>query len=96
MYASLSQSCDEVLQRRHVLRLQEGVLLAEEREVCEECVEVWVQAKCKCLFIVRPVNVSQSPEKQQKHFLDEEDESCGKHRTCRGGKRRWLNPSTGV
>lgn len=74
-----SQSCDEVLQRLSVLWVQQGVLPAEECEVCEECVEVWVQAQCECLSVVRPVNVSQSPEKQQKHLLDQKDEACRKH-----------------
>lgn len=77
--ALLSQSCDEVLQRLSVLQLQQGMLPAEECEVCEECVEVWVQAQSQCLTVVRPVKVSQSPKKQQKHFLDEKDEACWKH-----------------
>lgn len=77
--ALLSQSCDEVLQRLSVLWFQQGMLPAEECEVCEECVEVWVQAQCECLAVVRPVNVSESPEKQQKHLLDEKDEACRKH-----------------
>lgn len=75
----LSQSCDEILQWLNVLRLQQGMLLAEECEVCEECVEVWVQAQRERLSVVRPINVSQSPEKQQKHLLDEKNEACWKH-----------------
>lgn len=75
----LPQSCDEVLQWLDVLWLQQAVLPAEDCEVCEERVEVWVQAQCQCLSVVRPVNVSQSPEKQQKHLLDEKDEACWKH-----------------
>ena len=75
----LSQSCDEVLQRLNVLRLQQGVLPTEECEVCEECVEVWVQAQSQCLSVVRAVNVSQSPEIQQKHLLDQKDEAGRKH-----------------
>lgn len=77
--ALLSQSRDEVLHRLSVLQLQQGVLPAEECEVCEECVEVWVQAQRKRLSVVAPVDVSQSPEKQQKHLLDQKDEACRKH-----------------
>lgn len=77
--ALLSQSCDEILQRLRVLRLQQGVLPAKESEVCEECVELWVQAQCQGLSVVRPVNVSQSPKEQQKHLLDQKDEACWKH-----------------
>lgn len=78
----MAQGCDEVLQRLEVLRLQQGVLAAEEREVCEECVEVGVQAQHQRLFVVRPVNMSESPEKQQKDLLHEEDEAGRKDRTC--------------
>lgn len=85
--ALLSQSCDEVLQGLNVLRLQQGVLPAEECEVCEERVEVGVQAQCERLSVVRPVNVSQSPEIQQKHLLDEKDEACGKHGAWKRGMR---------
>lgn len=85
--ALLSQGCDEVLQRLSVLQLQQGVLPAEEGEVCEERVEVGVQAQHQHLFVVRPVNVSQSPEKQQKHLLHKEDEACRKHRTCERRER---------
>lgn len=77
--AWLSQSCDEVLQWLSVLRVQQAVLSAEEREVREECVEVRVQAQGQCLSIVRPIYVSQSPEKQQIHLLDQKDEACRKH-----------------
>lgn len=81
----LSQSCDEVLQWLNVLWLQQGMLPAEEREVCKECVEVRMQAQCQSLSIVRPVNVSESSEKQQKHFLDKKDEACREHRTWKRG-----------
>lgn len=57
------------------------MLLAEEREVCEECVEVRVQTQSQRLPVVTPVNVSQSPEEQQKHLLDQEDEACREHGT---------------
>lgn len=77
--ALLPQSCDEVLHWLSVLRLQQGMLLAEKREVCKECVEVWVQAQRQCLSIMTPVNVSQSSEKQQKHLLDQKDEAGWKH-----------------
>ena len=66
----LFQSSDEVLKRLSVLRIQKHVLPTEECEVCEDCVEVRVQAQGKCLSVVRPVNMSQGPEQQQKHFLD--------------------------
>lgn len=77
--ALLSQSCDEVPQWLSVLRLQQGMLPAEKYEVCEECVEVWVQAQRQCLSVMRPVNVSQSPEKQQEHLLDQKDEARWKY-----------------
>lgn len=55
------QSVDEVLQRLSVFRLQQRVLLAENNQVGEESVKVWIQSQSKHLTIVRPVNVSQDP-----------------------------------
>lgn len=68
----LSQSRYKQLQWLRVFRLQQGVLVAEEREVCKHCVKVWVQTQRKCFIVVRPVNVSQSPKQKQKDLLDEE------------------------
>lgn len=73
--ASLSQSCDQVLQRLRFFRLQQAMLPAEQHEVGEERVEVRVQAQRYGFSVVRPVNVGQSSEKEQEHFLDEEDET---------------------
>lgn len=75
----LSQSSDEVLQRFGFFRLQQSVLLTEECEVCEESVEVWMQAQSECFSVVGPVNVSQSPEQQQEHLLDQKDKARRKH-----------------
>lgn len=69
------QGGDQVLQGLRLLRLQQAVLPAEEREVAEERVEVRVQAQGQGLCVVAPVDVGQSPEIQQEHFLDQEDKA---------------------
>jgi len=75
------QSSDEVLQWLSIFRLQQGVQPAEEGQVCEKSVEVGVQTERKCLTVMTPINVSQSPEQQQKHLLDQKDEACWKRST---------------
>lgn len=67
------------------------MLPAEEREVGEERVEMRVQAQREGLSVVRPVYVGQSPEKQQEHFLDEEDEARRECRTWGKREQKCLN-----
>jgi len=75
--AVLLQGSDQVLQGLRVLGLQQSVLPAEVCEVCEERVEVWVQAQRQRLPVVGPVEVGQGPEQQEEHFLDQEHEARG-------------------
>lgn len=84
-----SQSCDEVLQWLGVVWIQQCVLPAEEREVREKRVEVRVQAEQEGLAVVGPINVSQSPEQQQKHLLDQKHEACWERCPWMREKRRF-------